>query len=88
MGLLSPRLVPLVGMPNEDASKIREGDGSLALGGRRLVLRCNNQPIVGGSNRRDDGEDARPKWSVWGGMFFLFRGGKLNNEKKYKNKIQ
>jgi hypothetical protein len=23
-----------------------------------------------------------------GGMFFLFWGGKLNNEKKYKNKIR
>ena len=56
VGLLSPRLVPLVGMPNKDASKNRERDGSLALGGRRLVLRCNNQPIVGGSDRRDDGE--------------------------------
>jgi hypothetical protein len=22
-----------------------------------------------GSNRRDDGEDARPGWSVWGGCF-------------------
>ncbi len=88
VGLLSPRLVPLVGMPNKDASKNREGDGSLALGGRRLVLKRNNQPIVGGSNRRDDGEDARPGWSVWGGVFFLFWGGQLNNENNYKNKIQ
>ncbi len=38
VGLLSPRLVPLVGMPNEDASKNREGGRSSALGGRRLVL--------------------------------------------------
>ncbi len=53
--MLSPRLVPLVGTPKEDASKNREGDGSLALGGRRLVLSRNNQPIVGRSNRRDDG---------------------------------
>jgi hypothetical protein len=59
-----PQLVPLVGMPNKDASKNREGEGSLALGGRRWVIRHNNQPIVGGSNRRDDGEDARPGWSV------------------------
>ncbi len=44
--------------------KNREGDGSLASVGRRLVLRHNNQLIVGGSNRRDDGEDARPGWSV------------------------
>ncbi len=64
MGLLSPRLVPLVGMPNKDASKNREGDGSSALGGRCLVIRHNNQPIVGGSDRRNDGEDVRPGWSV------------------------
>ncbi len=36
VSLLSPRLGSLVGMPNEDASKIREGGGSLAFGGRRL----------------------------------------------------
>jgi hypothetical protein len=81
VGLLLPRLVPLVGMPNKDASKNREGGGSSALGGCRLVLRCNNQPIVGGSKKRDDGEDARPGWSVWGGGF-LFWGGELNDEKK------
>ncbi len=72
MGLLSLRLAPLVGAPNKDASINREGGGSLALGGRRLVIRCNNQPIVGGSNRRDDGEDAQPGWSVWGGCFSYF----------------
>ena len=72
MSLLSPWLVPLVGMLNKDASKNREGDRSLALGGRHLVVRHNNQPIVGGSDRRDDGEDARPGWSVWGGCFSYF----------------
>ncbi len=77
MGLLSPRLVPLVGTPNEDASKNREGDGSSALGGRRLVLRHKNQPIVGGSDRRDDGEDARSGWSVWGGGVFLISGRRI-----------
>ncbi len=55
MGSLSLRLVPLVGTPNEDASKNREGDGSSSLGGRRLVVRYNNQPIDGGSDRMDDG---------------------------------
>jgi hypothetical protein len=65
--LLSLRLAPLVGMPNEDASKNREGDESLALGGRCLVVRHNNQPIVGDSDRMDDGEVVRPGWSVWGG---------------------
>ncbi len=51
-----------------------------------MVLRCNNQPIVGGSDRRDDGEDARLGWSVWGGVFFLFWGGKLNDNKITKIK--
>ncbi len=72
MGSLSLRLVPLVGTPNKDASKNREGDGSSALGGRRLVVRHNNQPIVGGSDRMDDGEDARPGWSVWVVCFSYF----------------
>ncbi len=73
VGLLLPWLVPLVGTTNEDASKIKEGDGSSALGGRRWVLRHNNQPIVGGRDRRDDGEDAQPGWSVRGGCFSYFR---------------
>ncbi len=69
---LSPRLVPLVGTLNKDASINREGDGSSALGGPHLVLRRNNQMKVGGSNRRYDGEDARPGWSVWGGCLSYF----------------
>ena len=72
MGSLLLRLVPLVGMPNKDVSKNREGDGSLALGGRHLVLRHNNQPIVGGSDRMDYGEDARLGWSAWGGCLSYF----------------
>jgi hypothetical protein len=72
VGSLSLQLVPLVGTPKKDASKHREGDGSSTLGGRCWVLKHNNQPIVGGSNRRDDGEDARPGWSVWGGCFSFF----------------
>ncbi len=87
MGLLSPQLVPLVGTPNEDSSKNREGDESSALGGRRWVLKHNNQPMVGSSDRKDDGEDVWPGWSVWGGVFYFFRGSKLNNEKNYRNKI-
>jgi hypothetical protein len=71
VGLLSLRLVPLVGMLNEDASKKRDGDRSSALGGRCLVIRHNNQLIVGGNNRMDDGEDPMPGWSVWGGVFLI-----------------
>ncbi len=74
MGLLSLRLVPLVGTPNEDASKNREGDGSSALGGRRWVVRHNNQPIVSGSDGMDDEEDAWSGWSVWGGVIGFWGG--------------
>ncbi len=83
MGLLSLQLVPLVGMPNEDASKIREGDGSSALGGCRWVVRHINQPIVGGSNRRDDGEDVRPGWSVWGSVILI-----LGQRNEHRQKLQ
>ncbi len=62
----------LVRTMNKDVSKIKEGDGSLALGGRCWVLRHNNQLIVCGSDRGDDGEDVRPGWSVRGGCFSYF----------------
>ncbi len=87
VGSLLPRLVPLVGTTNNDASKIKEGDGSSALGGCRWVLRHNNQPIVGGSDRRDDGEDARPGWSVRGGVFLIL-GRRIERQKNYRNKIR
>ena len=74
MGLLLLPLIPLVGTPNKDASKNREGDGSSALGSRCWVVRHNNQPLVGGSDRRDDGEDARPGWCVWEGGYFSYFG--------------
>jgi hypothetical protein len=74
-------------MPNKDASKNREGNRSLALGGLYLVIRHNNQPKVGGSNKMVDGEDAQPGWSVWGGIF-LISGWQIEQQKNYKNKIQ
>ncbi len=86
-GSLSPWLDPLVRTTNEDASKIKEGGGSSALGGRRWVLRHNNQPIVGGSDRRDDGEDVRLGWSVRGGGFLIL-GRRIEQQKKYRNKIR
>ena len=61
--------------------------------GQVLVLRWppfgprrNNQPIVGGSYKRDDGEVVWLVWSVWGGVFFSFWGGELNDKKNYKIK--
>jgi hypothetical protein len=86
VGSLLPRLVPLVGMPNKDSLKNREGDGSLALGGCRWVVRHSNQPIAGGSNRRDDGEDVQPGWSVWVGCFSYF--GVENQTMKKITKIK
>ncbi len=84
MCLLSPRLVPLVGMPNEDASKNnREGSGSLALGGRRLVLDATiniySVAAIGGMMERMCGQGG-----VYGGVFFSFWGGELNDEKNTK----
>ncbi len=80
-GSLLPRLVPLVGPTNEDASKIKEGGGSSALGGRCWVLRHNNQPIVGGSDRRDDGEYVWPGWSIRE-VVFLILGRRIERRKK------
>ena len=54
-------------MPNEDTSKNREIRQALALGGRRLMMRDNNQLGVGGCFRRDVGEEALGSCSVWGG---------------------
>jgi hypothetical protein len=73
-------------MPNEDASNNREGDGSSTLGGCRLVVRHNNQLIVGGSNRMDDGEDVRLGWSVWGGLFSYFGAANWMTQKIIKIK--
>ncbi len=86
VGLLSLRLVPLVRMPNKDTSKNREGEGSVALGAPRWVVRHINQLIVGSSDRRDDGEDVRPRWSVWGGCFSYF-GAANRTTKKLQKKI-
>ncbi len=53
------------------------GNDELALGDRRFIFRHNNQSIVGVSNERDDGEDARLGQSVWGrGLVSLFKGGR------------
>jgi hypothetical protein len=43
--------------------------GVLALGGRLLVKKSNNQPIVGRNDARDDGEGAWLGRRVWGDVF-------------------
>ncbi len=55
---------------NNDTKK--SGNNELVLGGCRFILRHNNQLIFGVSNGKDDGEDARPGRSVWGGHVSLF----------------
>jgi hypothetical protein len=50
---------------------------TLALGGRHFI---------GGTNGRDDGEEARLGWSVWGWCYFFVWGRKLNNKKITKTK--
>ena len=46
--------------------KNREMGRALALGGRRLILITNNQPIVSGSGWGDVWVEARGWESVWG----------------------
>jgi len=58
----------------------------LALGGRRLVGKPNNQPKVGGSVWGDVIEEARWAWSAGGDVIASFR---VSNQtmKKQNNKI-
>ena len=55
------------GRPNLlHASKNRDMDGALALGGHHLVVTHNNQLGVSGRSGSDLGEEARGDQSVWG----------------------
>ena len=51
--------IPCFGASKCNPSKNREGDGALALGGRRLITANNNQPKVGVCGGGDIGEGAR-----------------------------
>ena len=51
--------IPCFGASKCNPSKNREGDGALALGGRRLITANNNQPKVGVRGGGDIGEGAR-----------------------------
>ena len=59
LGLLSPPLVPLFGAPKRDPSKNREMGRDLALGGRRSIMKNNNQLVVGVRGGIDVQEEAR-----------------------------
>jgi hypothetical protein len=64
-------MVMVFGETKQDTSKNREIGGGVALGGRRLVKKSNNQQIIGRNNGQDDGEGARLGQSVWGGVVSL-----------------
>jgi hypothetical protein len=52
--------------------KKQRGNGDLALSGRNLKGRHNNQPKDGVPGKRDIGEVAQGGWSLWGGIASLF----------------
>ncbi len=79
-------LVPLFGATKQDTSKNREIGWVLALGGRGLVKKSNNQPIVGENDAQDDGEGARLGQSVWGVLSLCARQ-QIERCKKYKNRL-
>ncbi len=81
MGSFLPWLVPLVGMPNEDASKNREGGGSSASDGRLSVhdttINQKLAAVIGGMT-----ESMRRRGGVYGGGVFLFSGQRIERRKK------
>jgi len=58
LGLLSPPLVPLFGELKREPSKNREMVRALALGGRRQIMKNNNQLVVEFRGGIDVGEAA------------------------------
>jgi hypothetical protein len=62
----------------------REGDGAIAVGGRRLIWKHNNQPKVGVVSGRNIGEGTRPRRNVCGGRFAVIWGGELSGKNKQK----
>ena len=66
--------------------KNREGGKVVALGGRRVVNRHNNQPKFGSDGRGDIGEGARPRRNLCLGCFGCVWGGELSGKNKQKLK--
>jgi hypothetical protein len=71
LGLRSRWLVPLFGVTKQDTSKNREIGGGIGLRWPPFGQKSNNQQIVSGNNRRDDGEGVQLRQSVWGGVVSL-----------------
>ena len=57
--------------------------GALALGGRRSLMKNNNQQVVGIRSGRDVGEEARGWESVWGDTVPCFGVTIQTMKKKY-----
>jgi hypothetical protein len=57
----------------------------LALGGRRLDVKCNNQPKVGVSNEVIIIEETRLRRNVWGGCCIIVWGWQIERQKNKKN---
>jgi hypothetical protein len=55
----------------------------LALGGRQLIVRYNNQIVGGGRGRLDVEEEARGGWSMWGGGVQTFEVMNSNDKNIY-----
>jgi hypothetical protein len=84
IGVLWPLFYPLFGAPKCNPLKNRERDEVLALGGRCLDIKCNNQLKVGISSGGDFIEEMQLGQNVWGGCHTIVLGGELSNEKNCK----
>ena len=71
---------------NETTSKNREEYGALALGGHRLDVKRNNQPIVGVSSEGIIIEETWLRWNMWGGRRIIVWGWQIERQKKKKMK--
>ncbi len=71
-----------------DTKHIKKQTDRGGIGLRWLLFgnKNNNQHIVGGNDRRDDGEGARLGCSIWGGCCLFMWGSELSNAKNTKIK--
>jgi hypothetical protein len=76
-GLRLPWLVPLLGALKCNPSKNRERDRVSALGGRRLDVKCNNQPKYGVNGEKIIIEETGLWWNMWGGRRIIVWGWQI-----------
>ncbi len=77
---LSLLLVPSFGAPKRNPLKNRERGRVLALGGRHMNIRSNNQPKVCNHSGGDIREGARPGRNMWGSHRTIVWGSELSIE--------